>query len=953
MQGIGGYMRRRAVIYLVCSFFLAIVVNLQGAWVNNVPNQLTQPDGTVIDLFYSGDEFHSWPHDADGYTMIIDDNTGYVCWAVANGGELRSTGRAVHLFTPQELGLSPRQNISAEIYRERRQQWDTPLRDTPTTRTPTVGTVQDLVIFIRFADDPEFTRRVAHYDSLFNEVGEGVNSLKQYYWDASYQQLTVESPFYPTPSGNNIVSYVDPQPRGYFQPYNAVTNPIGYTGGNNSNQRTQREHQMLKRAVDFIAPQVPTTLNIDSDNDGYVDNANFFIKGASGAWASLLWPHRWGLYTEVAMINGKRVMDYNFNMENHTATSGVSVLAHEFGHSLGAPDYYRYPNQGEPGTPVGTWDLMASDMNPPQSMSAYTKWYYMQWVPQIPLATTSGVYTLYPNSVNRLNHAIRVASPNSTTDYFVVEYRNKNTGLIDSTIAGSGLVVWRVNSSMSGQGNSNGPPDELYVFRQGGSPTSDGAVSMAFLSAESGNTEINDLTNPYTFLSNGQSGGLNIYNIGSAGETISFYLDLAGADPLDIDESFETQNFGSYDWQNDEANPWNITSVDAHNGNYSALSPTLTYGQKSRLEIDIVVNRGFFQFYGKTDTILNGDFLKLYINDTLMRQWSGVSNWFHYSIFLNTGTYHIAWVFEKSSQNTNGSDAVWIDQIGFPEITGSILYPAKNLTIQAEERNITLNWSPPFVTTVSNPPTFLGYNVYRNTVLLTPEPIPQTTFQYTTTGGFSQAYWVVAVYNSGVSTPTNVVNHSISYVIASNLQANVEPNGVRLNWEYNYPVTFVIGFRVVRNGVTINVPSEEGPTLTYFDSNIPTSGTYSYVIRVIYANPVGVSLASNEVTVEYVSDEDIVQPVLHTQLKNNYPNPFNPETVINFTLAADSPVRLGVYNIKGELVTTLVNRFLHKGEHKTIWNGKDSVGNTVSSGVYFYKMDTDGYSSVRKMVLVK
>jgi len=945
-------MRRRAISYLACIVFLAVVTHLQGAWIENVPNKLTQPDGTVIELLYSGDEFHNWPHDANGFTMIIDEHTGYVCWAKAQGGNLVSTGKPVHLFTPQELGLSPRQNISAEVYTESRQQWDTNLRNSP-TRTPTIGVVQDLVIFIRFADDPEFYVQVAYYDSLFNTEGEGVNSLIQYYWDASYHQLRVESPFYPIPPGNTIISYQDEYPRSYFQPYNAVSNPNGWQGGNNGYERRMREQLLLQRASEYVENEIPVSLVIDSDYDGYVDNVNFIIRGSAGAWSSLLWPHRWTLFAVTAMIHGKRVWDYNFNIENHMTSSGVSVLAHEFGHSLGAPDFYRYPDSGQPGTPVGPWCLMAHDLNPPQSMAAYTKYYYMHWVPEIPLATQSGVYTLYPNSVNQLNHAIKVPSPYSSSEYFVVEYRNKDTGLIDSRIAGSGLVVWRINSNREGAGNSDGPPDEMYVFRQGGTPTSEGNIDSAFLSAESGRTSINDLSSPYTFLSNGQLGGLIIYDIGSAGETISFYLDLTGADPLDIDESFENQSFGANDWQNDTANPWTITNAEAHDGTYSAVSPILTLGQTARLEINLNLNRGFFQFYGKTNTLLNGDFLKLYINNNLIRQWSGMQNWFHDSMFLDAGIYNFAWVFEKSNHSTNGTDKVWIDQIGFPEIAGPILYSAKNLTLVAVERDITLNWTPPFTTTIPNPPELIGYRVYRNSVLLTPEPISQTTYQYFTTGGYSQTYWVVVEYDIGDSTPTNVVNHSIAFLTASNLQAVNEDNGVRLTWEYNYPLTFVTGFRVIRNGNIINTPNLDGQVFTYLDTSIPASGTYTYVIRVLYANPSGVSLPTNEATIQYSSDDDIVEPILLTQLINNYPNPFNPQTIIHFTLANDSAVKIDVYNIKGELVTTLVNKPMLKGEHSTIWNGKDRMGNPVSSGVYFYKMDTQGYSAVKKMVLLK
>ncbi len=94
-------------------------------------------------------------------------------------------------------------------------------------------------------------------------------------------------------------------------------------------------------------------------------------------------------------------------------------------------------------------------------------------------------------------------------------------------------------------------------------------------------------------------------------------------------------------------------------------------------------------------------------------------------------------------------------------------------------------------------------------------------------------------------------------------------------------------------------------------------------------------------------------PVLNTQLKGNYPNPFNPSTSISFELASAGPVTLEIYNQKGQLVTTLVNSELHAGTHSAAWNGHDANGAPVSSGVYFYRMRSGKFSSTRKMVLMK
>ncbi len=88
-------------------------------------------------------------------------------------------------------------------------------------------------------------------------------------------------------------------------------------------------------------------------------------------------------------------------------------------------------------------------------------------------------------------------------------------------------------------------------------------------------------------------------------------------------------------------------------------------------------------------------------------------------------------------------------------------------------------------------------------------------------------------------------------------------------------------------------------------------------------------------------------------LNQNYPNPFNPTTKINYNVAKTGNVKLNVYNVKGQLVKTLVNSNQNVGMHNVVWNGNDNAGNKVSSGVYFYKMENAGRSEMKKMVLMK
>jgi hypothetical protein len=93
--------------------------------------------------------------------------------------------------------------------------------------------------------------------------------------------------------------------------------------------------------------------------------------------------------------------------------------------------------------------------------------------------------------------------------------------------------------------------------------------------------------------------------------------------------------------------------------------------------------------------------------------------------------------------------------------------------------------------------------------------------------------------------------------------------------------------------------------------------------------------------------------VKNFRLHQNYPNPFNPSTEISFDLNRAGRVRIAVYNILGQKVATLLDRNMQVGAHHVNWNGLDAGNRPVSSGTYFYRMEFDGISTVRKMVLLK
>jgi hypothetical protein len=88
-------------------------------------------------------------------------------------------------------------------------------------------------------------------------------------------------------------------------------------------------------------------------------------------------------------------------------------------------------------------------------------------------------------------------------------------------------------------------------------------------------------------------------------------------------------------------------------------------------------------------------------------------------------------------------------------------------------------------------------------------------------------------------------------------------------------------------------------------------------------------------------------------LYNAYPNPFNPTTTIRYDLPLGTDVHLVVFDILGREVRTLVNKKQEAGFKSVKWNGKNDMGQTVSAGMYFYRIQAGSFSKVQKMVLLK
>lgn len=500
---------------------------------------VTQPDGSQLTLYASGDEFYHWVHDKDGYTVLQGED-GYCYYAEKNDmGELVPSPFLVGKTSIADTKLKPWLKISKEKYDVRRERLQ-PLSRTRGMFQPQYAShkkpLNNIVIFISFQDATTFSKKRSVYDSRFNSTTSSTGSLKDYYLEVSYDNLTIQSHFFPHADLEaNNVGYVDFHNRSFYRAYNATTNPDGYK---TSEESTMREHNLVQNAVDAmrsIIEQEFTPDEIDNDNDGYVDNICFVVQGNSDGWSDLLWAHRWSLYTKECYIHGKRVMDYVFQPENQVT---VNTLCHEMFHALGAPDLYHYSEESKTLDPVGAWDLMNSGWC---HMGAYMKWMYAgkSWITEIPEITTTGRYSLVPLSQGPDNSCYKINSSNAN-EYYVLEYRKKE-GKYEKNIPRSGLLIYRINTTVS-NGNRNGPPDEVYIYRPYGSLVENGFLDEAAYQTNAG-AVMTDKTYPKPFLSDDSDGGLRITNLVVENDKLSFDINIT---TTGVESEQETSSFKIY-----------------------------------------------------------------------------------------------------------------------------------------------------------------------------------------------------------------------------------------------------------------------------------------------------------------------------------------------------------------------------------------------------------------------
>jgi len=391
----------------------------------------------------------------------------------------------------------------------------------PPHLTPTKGNLSNIVIFVKFSGESEYFDSKDSYDGIFNS--DNANSVYYYFREVSYNKISIKSSFFPISNSSIINFYEDKYTREYYQPYDSITNPIGYTEEN----KGHRTGYLMANAINYVKSKIPADMKIDSDGDGYVDCITFIITGTSAKWPLADSVNE--LYGEPFYINNKLVSQNIIICDNSIKAYGQSFPAIGILGSMGF-EIFGFPGPDDI-DPIGTWGprYLSAMKEAMPHMGAYLKYRYGKWIDSIPEITSSGIYSIRPIT-SATDNCYKIRSPYSKNEYFIVEYR-KNIGIFESSLGGEGLLIYRINTIKDGKGNENVPPYEFYIYRPDGTVTNNGNISQANYSEEVDRKQINDSTNPSSFLSDGTPGGLNIFDIGPIGDSISFKVQIGAVFP--------------------------------------------------------------------------------------------------------------------------------------------------------------------------------------------------------------------------------------------------------------------------------------------------------------------------------------------------------------------------------------------------------------------------------------
>lgn len=503
------------------------------------PVEYILPDGSKITITLKGDEKVRWAETADGYSILLNDKGFYEYALLNDKGDMVRSGVRVSNETKrsslekQLLSKTPKGiQFSGSQVSLMRQIWEVSAKEA-SKAFPTTGERKLICLLIGFKDKA-FTKTQAEFNDLFNQVGYSVGgatgSVKDYYLENSYNQfnLTVD----------------------VAGPYTAVDSMKYY--GANSGGFDIRPRELVAEAVDLADADVDFS-QYDNDGDQWVDGVYVIYAGygeEAGGGDDAIWAHAWQMQS-AKLKDGVYLQRYSCSAELRGNTGSnitrIGVICHEFGHVLGAPDYYD-TDYGDGGQFSGTgqWDMMAGGSwnnsgATPAHHNGFTKAVIYEWGSVTTLESPETVTLL--NAAENNNSFYRI-NTSTEDEYFLIENREKH--LFDSYIPGSGMMIYHVHSGVFNVGNSINAshPQHMYPISQNASldpiddPASYGSINSSSCPWNgTGKTEFTDATLPSSKSWSGMNTNKPITNISRNAEAKTVSFDFMEGIPINFNAS--------------------------------------------------------------------------------------------------------------------------------------------------------------------------------------------------------------------------------------------------------------------------------------------------------------------------------------------------------------------------------------------------------------------------------
>ena len=414
---------------------------------NPNPTDIKQPDGSQLSVVAVGDEIIHYTRTVDGYTLLQGED-GYYYYAEldSNGNLVISSQKAKHEKNRLKNEMKYLEKIQKYLAyseaqkKEKKNKWEKGNGKLKGISAPQFGPIEDafpstgnrnmLVILGQFSDW-KFVKTNSDFNNLLNV---GSSSFKAYYQDNSYGALNVTTTVVGPYTINMTMAAADKNIRSYIAQLVDAANNDG---------------------VNFA--------NFDNNNDGVMDSLYVIHAGYgeeySGAPDYYVWSHSWDLNTYARTYDGVYISSYATSSElrnlSGSTISSIGVICHEFGHNLGAPDYYDTDDTDSGGTAwdLMKWDIMANGSwnnngDTPAQHNMYTKWKFGWANPTI----IRSAATLSLNDTSDNNEAYRV---NTTTinEFFILENRQQ-VGW-DAYLPGHGLLIFHIDGNMINSLRSN------------------------------------------------------------------------------------------------------------------------------------------------------------------------------------------------------------------------------------------------------------------------------------------------------------------------------------------------------------------------------------------------------------------------------------------------------------------------------------------------------------------